>query len=75
MAIAIVIYQHLPRMHRKLFIYGLHRELKDCLNCSIPATITNNQIAFLVLTKEKKRQQEVKKLLRDYVRSNLQILD
>jgi hypothetical protein len=33
------------------------------------------QIAFIILTKSKKRQQEVRKLLYEYVRSNLQILD
>jgi hypothetical protein len=73
----IVVYQHLPRMHRKLFLYGLHRDLKECLNCPVPISITNNQIAFLVLAnqKNKRRQQEINRLLHKYVRSNLQILD
>jgi hypothetical protein len=70
-----VIYQHLPRMHRKLFLYGLQRDLKESLQCPIPISITDNQVAFLMLTKEKKRREEVRKLLHEYVRSNLQILD
>lgn len=71
----LVIYQHLPHMNRKLFLYSLHRDLKDSLNCPIPASITDNQVAFLIVAKEKKRHEEVGKLLREYVRSNLQILD
>jgi hypothetical protein len=45
------------------------------LNCPVPVSITDNQVAFLTLTKEKSRQEEVGKLLRQYVRSNLWILD
>jgi hypothetical protein len=74
-----VIYQHLPRMHRKLFLYGLQRDLKqnlkDFQRCPVPISIHNNQIAFLIVAKEKRRQEEVKTLLGDYVRSDLQILD
>ena len=44
----LVIYQHLPRMHRKLFLYSLHRDLRECLNCPVPASITDNQVAFLI---------------------------
>jgi hypothetical protein len=71
----LVIYQHLPRIDRKYFLYNLYRDLKEYLKCPVPTSITDNQVAFLILTKEKKRQEEVGKLLREYVRSNLQIVD
>jgi hypothetical protein len=71
----LVIYQHLPRIDRNYFLYGLYRDLKDCLKCPLPISITDNQVAFLMLTKEKERREEVNRLLHEYVRSNLQILD
>ena len=71
----LVIYQHLPRIDRSYFLYGLYRDLKEYLKCPIPASITDNQVAFLMLTKGKERQEEVSNLLCEYVRSNLQILD
>ena len=42
--------------------------------------ITDNQIAFLIIAKEKDRkekhrQEELRDLLHEYVRSNLQIID
>jgi len=71
----LVIYQHLPRIDRKYFLYCLYRDLREYLNSPVPLSITDNQVAFLILAKEKKRQEEVRKLLHEYVRSNLQIID
>jgi hypothetical protein len=71
----LVIYQHLPRIDRKYFLYNLYRDLKEYLKCPVPLNINDNQVAFLILTKEKQRRGKVRKLLREYIRSNLQIID
>jgi hypothetical protein len=71
----LVVYQHLPRIDRKYFLYNLYRDLKEYLKCPVPASITDNQVAFLILAKGRKRQEEIRKLLREYIRSNLQIID
>ena len=71
----LVIYQHLPRIDRKYFLYCIYRDLKECLNSPVPMSITDNQVAFLMVTKEKDRQEEPRNLLHEYVRSNLQIID
>ena len=71
----LVIYQHLPRIDRKYFLYGLYRDLKECLDSPVPISITDNQVAFLMVAKERDRHEELRNLLYEYVRSNLQILD
>jgi hypothetical protein len=71
----LVTYQHLPHVPRKLFLYSLYRDLKEYLNSPVPISITDNQVAFLRVTKDRGRQEELRNLLHEYVRSNLQILD
>jgi hypothetical protein len=71
----LVIYQHLPHVPRKLFLYSLYRDLREYLKSPVPISITDNQVAFLMIAKEKNRQEELNTLLHDYLRSNLQILD
>jgi hypothetical protein len=69
----LVIYQHLPHSHRHLFFYSLYRDLIEELDCPTLVSITDNQVAFFILAKDKNRHEEVKNLL--HIRSNLQGLD
>jgi hypothetical protein len=74
-ASALVIYQHLPRIHRKLFLYGTADRLAAELKCQMPLSISDNQIAFIMLAKTKKRQTELRQALHEYTRSHLEIYD
>jgi hypothetical protein len=40
-----------------------------------PVSISDNQIAFIILAKDKKRQKEVQEALHEYTRSHLEIYD
>jgi hypothetical protein len=71
----LVPYQHLPRVHRKLFLYRTFNRLVEQVDSPIPVAISDNQIAFIILTKSKKRQNEVRKALDEYMRSNLAVFD
>jgi hypothetical protein len=72
---ALVIYQHLPRIHRKMFLYGLAGKLHDELSCPIPISISDNQITFIIVAKTQKRREEIKELLDEYTRRHLAIYD
>jgi hypothetical protein len=54
----LVIYQHLPRVHRKLFLYRTFDTLVQEAGSPIPPAISDNQIAFIVVTTNKKQQKE-----------------
>jgi hypothetical protein len=41
----------------------------------MPVSISDNQIAFLVIAKTKERQAEARQALREYMRSHLEIFD
>jgi hypothetical protein len=69
------IFQHPPRIDRKFFLYGLYRDLMDCLDSPVLMSITDNQVALLIIAEKRDRQGELRNLLPDYVRANLQILD
>jgi hypothetical protein len=71
----LAIYQHLPRLHRKLFLYSTFNRLIDRLGCPTPVAISDNTIAFIILAKNRKRQTEVRQALREYTRSHLEIYD
>jgi hypothetical protein len=71
----LVIYQHLPFVHRKLFLYRTADKLMQRLKCPMPVSISDNTIAFIILTKTRKRQTEVRTALHEYVRSHLEIYD
>ena len=71
----LVIYQHLPRVHRKLFLYGTFGELVTRFKCPVPISVSNNQIAFIILTKTRGRRAAVCRALQEYTRSQLEIFD
>ena len=71
----LVTYQHLPHVHRRLFLYRTADKLMQRLKCPMPVSISDNQIAFIILAKTKKRQEEVRKALHEYTRSHLDIFD
>jgi hypothetical protein len=71
----LIIYQHLPHVHRKFFLYSTYGKLIEKLKCPMPVSISDNQIAFIILTKTKKRQTEVRQALHEYTRSHLEIYD
>jgi hypothetical protein len=71
----LVIYQHLPRIDRNYFLYGLYCNLRECLKCPVPLSVTDNQVAFLMVTKAKERREEVNRLLHNYIRANLQVME
>jgi hypothetical protein len=71
----LTVYQHLPRVHRKLFLYGTFNALRDELHCPMPVAISDNRIAFIIISKTKQRQSEVGTALREYTRSHLEIFD
>jgi hypothetical protein len=71
----LVIYQHLPRRHRKLFSYSTFNQLAEKLGCAMPVSISDNQIAFIILAKDKKQQAKVREALHEYTRSHLEIFD
>ena len=50
----LVIHQHLPRIHRKLFLYWTFNRLVDRLGCAWPVSISDNMIAFTILAKDRK---------------------
>jgi hypothetical protein len=74
-AAILVIYQHLPRLHRRLFLYGTFNRLVERLKGPMPVSISDNQIAFIILAKDKKQQAKVREALRNYTRSHLTIYD
>ena len=59
----LVISQHLPRVHRKLLLYRTFNRLVEEVGYPIPTAVSDNQIAFIILTTNKRRQKEVRKLL------------
>jgi hypothetical protein len=71
----LVIYQHLPRVHRKLFLYSTFSRLVEKLDCSMPVSIRDNLISFIIFAKTKQRQKEVRQALQEYTRSHLEIYD
>jgi hypothetical protein len=71
----LVIYQHLPRIHRRFLLYGISNKLVENLNCPMPVSISDNRIAFIILGKNKNRQKEVREALHEYTRSHLEIYD
>jgi len=70
-----VLYQHLPRVHRKAFLYSTATKLKDLLKCPLPYSVSDGMIAFILITKDKDRQKELRIALSDYMRMNLQLYD
>jgi len=44
----LVIYQHLPRLHRKLFLYSTFSRQVEKLGCAVPVSISDNMIAFTI---------------------------
>ena len=70
-----VIYQRLPRIHRKLFLHGTAGRPAEKPACRMPVSISDRQIAFIILAKTGKRQYEVRQALQDYTRSHLEICD
>ena len=44
----LVIYQHLPRVHRKFFLYSTFDRLVEKLDCPMPVSISDNRISFIV---------------------------
>jgi hypothetical protein len=71
----LVIYQHLPHVHRKFFLYSTYSKLIEKLKCPMPVSISDNTIAFIILAKDKNRQKEVRQALHEYTRSHLEIYD
>jgi hypothetical protein len=71
----LVVYQHLPHVHRKLFLYRTADKLMQDLRRPMPVSISDNQIALIILAKTKKRQEEVRRALHEYTRSHLEIYD
>jgi len=70
-----VLYQHLPRVHRKAFLYSTATKLKDLLRCPLPYSVSDGMIAFILIIRNKKRQKELREALADYMRMNLQLYD
>ena len=71
----LVIYQHLPRRHRRLFFYSTFNQLAEKLGCAMPVSISDNMIAFIILAKDRKQQTRVREALHEYKRSHLEIYD
>jgi hypothetical protein len=71
----LVVYQHLPRLNQKLFLYSTFSRLVEKIKCPMPVSISDNQIAFIILAKTKKQQLQVSKALREYRRSLLEMFD
>lgn len=71
----LIIYQHLPRLHRKLFLYSTFSRLIDKLGCAMPVSISDNTIAFIIMAKDRKQQRRVREALHEYKRSHLEIYD
>ena len=71
----LTIYQHLPHSHRRTFLYSLHGKLQELLKCPLPYSVSDGMIAFILLTKGKKRQKELRETLADYLRMSLQLYD
>ena len=71
----LVIYQHLPRVHRKLFLYSTFSRLVEKLDCAMPVSISDNRISFIILAKTKERQAEVLQAPHEYTWSHLDIFD
>ncbi len=62
----LAIYQHLPRQSRKLFFQRLKRKLIRKLGVGNIICISDNTIAFLVLTKNARRQGDLRTILVPY---------
>jgi len=45
------------------------------LDCSMPVSISDNLISFIIFAKTKQRQKEVRQALQEYTRSHLEIYD
>jgi hypothetical protein len=71
----VVVYQHLPMLHRKLFLYSTYSKLVKELKCPMPVSISDNTIALIILAKNKNRQKEVHEVLHEYTRSHLEIFN
>ena len=71
----IILYQHLPRVHRKAFLYSTATKLKDLLKCPLPYAVSDGSVAFILVAKNKKRQKELREALADYMRMSLQLYD
>jgi len=71
----LVLYQHLPRKHRKAFLYSTAATLQNILKCPLPYSVSDGLIAFILIAKTKKRQNGVRDTLSDYLRLNLTLYD
>jgi len=71
----LVIYQHLPRKHRKLFFYSVFSLLIEKLGCPMPVSISDNVIAFIILAKDRRQQKKVRNALSEFTRSRITIYD
>ena len=74
-ASVLILYQHLPRVHRKAFLYSIHTKLQELLKCPLPSSVSDGVVAFIIVVKSKKREKELKELLGDYLRLNLTLYD
>ncbi len=71
----LTLYQHLPHAHRRTFLYGTHGKLQRLLKCPLPYSVSDGTIAFILITKDKDCQKELREALADYMRMNLQLYD
>jgi len=71
----LLIYQHLPFLPRPMFIYSLIAKLQEELKSPIPLSVSDGRVAFILIAKTKDRQQELKDVVRDYLRLNLTLYD
>jgi hypothetical protein len=67
----LVLYQHLPRVHREEYLEGLHARIREGLECPDPVTVADSQIALVMVAKDSTGRRRLQRAMRRYLRRDL----
>ena len=62
----LVIFQFIPRVERRKYLIQIGRKLKRTLNCSSVLYVSDNQVAFFILTKDLEVQNHITDTINGY---------
>jgi hypothetical protein len=67
----LILYQHLPRVHREEYLEALHARIREELGCPDPVTVADSQIALVMIGKDSTVRSRLKRVVGKYLRRDL----
>ena len=71
----LVVFQHIPRVERKHYFSTLKKKIESVVKCSNVSFISDNQIVFFIICKDKQLHQRTKQILKEYARIHNLLVD